>query len=135
MTKRPAGWEKNSLSDFLDQAHSSTLGTFQQNKRLWAHLGSINEGFDKLTPHLYNTPDMLSALLYTRSHGAFLAATRLAVATQIKEPRRKRTGYLVEQASLLHVMQLLVLLALLLDIRGDHSFITMLAYGTRKGAV
>lgn len=52
-----------------------------------------------------------------------------------KEPRRKRTGYLVEQASLLHVMQLLVLLALLLDIRGDHSFITMLAYGTRKVAV
>lgn len=82
MTKRPTGWENSSLSDFLDQAHSNTLGTFQQHKRLWMHLGRINEGFDKLTPHLYNTPDMLSALLYTRSHGAFLAATRLAVATQ-----------------------------------------------------
>ncbi len=81
--KPPPGWEANSLTDFLDSAQSNTYGTFQKHKYIWGHLSRINDGFDRLTPNLYNTPDMLPALLYTRSHSAFLAATRLAVATQV----------------------------------------------------
>lgn len=81
--KNPPGWEDNSLTEFLDQAHHNTFGTFQKHRYMWGHLSRINKGFDQLNQNLYNTPDMLPALLYTRSHSAFLAATRLVVATQV----------------------------------------------------
>lgn len=80
--KTPPGWEANSLTDFLDSAQNNTYGTFQQHRYAWGHLSRINEGFDRLTDHLYNSLPILPVLLYTRSHSAFLTATRLAVATQ-----------------------------------------------------
>jgi hypothetical protein len=80
--KTPPGWEANSLTDFLDSAHHNTFGTFQQHKYIWGHLSRIYDGFDRLTNNLYNSLPILPVLLYTRSHSAFMAATRLAVATQ-----------------------------------------------------
>lgn len=81
----PPGWAGDSLSDFIQTAFANTLATFVHKKHAFGHLLQIDSAFRKAGENLHDAENTLAALLFHRSHSAFLASCRLAMSGQAAE--------------------------------------------------
>ena len=84
--KVPPNWGDDLLSDFMTAAFQNSLATFVQRPGPFRMLLSIHKNFHSIADGgLTNPPSFLGAALLNRSHGAYLAATRLVSSGQVAE--------------------------------------------------
>jgi len=99
----PNDWGKDSLSEFIEDAHHNTLATFANLKPEFAHLKNINDTFKKITENLLNIEKLIPGLFLLRSHASYLGAVRLAVSGQLPETFMVLRGCLENSLYALHI--------------------------------
>lgn len=83
--QRPLGWGSDSLSSFMIMAEENGYATFQNAKPYYEKLSKIHDIFKKAIDAMYNSSSWFELLLFIKAHSAFLAASRLGIATQVVE--------------------------------------------------
>lgn len=85
----PAGWGDDKLSDYLQRAHNNTLAGFANLGATYDRLRDIDSTFHVLLEegldNLQEPGEVEASLFCFRSHAAFRAAARLALAGQVFE--------------------------------------------------
>lgn len=88
MTKKvepPPGWGNDNITDFIDQALENTYATVGQGKQIFTRLKDIDNAFRDAVRCFDNCPELYVSFFLLRSHSCFLAASRLALSTQVYE--------------------------------------------------
>jgi hypothetical protein len=98
----PAGWGKDTLSEFLGQARDNQFATFAQKSDWYRRLSTIDNLFVVATKQ-WNPRDTLAAALFLRCHAAFRAACGLAMARQIVEAAVMHRSCLENAAYAVHI--------------------------------
>lgn len=82
----PAGWGEDELSAFIEQAQRNTLATFANLREPYAALRAIDDLFSDILQGIEVCPgNLLSSLLFLRTHSSFKGAARLAISGQLPE--------------------------------------------------
>jgi len=83
--QKPPGWDKDDITSFLEQAQKNSYATFHRLRDLFRRLIDINKIFLKAIDYMGNSKEWFAFLFFLKTHSAFLAAIRLAIATEIPE--------------------------------------------------
>lgn len=83
--QRPSGWGDDSLSTFMIMAEENGYATFQNEKVYYDKLSQIYATFEKAIDVMHDSSNWFELLLFIKARGAFLAASRLGMATQVAE--------------------------------------------------
>lgn len=83
--QRPAGWGDDSFSKFMTTAEENGYATFQNAKSYYDKLSTIHDIFKKAVDAMHNSANWFELLFFIKAHSAFLAASRLGLATQVTE--------------------------------------------------
>jgi len=81
-TDVPCGWGDDPLSEYFHIAYRNRLATFANKSKDYARLSKIDSCFVKVAGNWLNPPDLLSPLLFLRSHSSYRAACEHALAGQ-----------------------------------------------------
>lgn len=79
----PDDWGEDPLSEFIDLAARNTIASFAKHRREFNRLRDIHLLYSELIQHLDNSPDWFAGFFLMRAQASYLAATRLAVSTQV----------------------------------------------------
>ncbi len=78
----PRGWGEDSLSEYMHAAHRNRLAAFANKRQDYERLSRIDACFVRVADGWLNPPDLISPLLFLRSHSAYRAACEHALAGQ-----------------------------------------------------
>ncbi len=92
--KSPKGWGNDELSQFLSAAHVNTFAMFQDKADYYDKLSKINDLICKSIESTANTNLLIPSIVLLRAHASYLAAVRLALATQACESFMAQRGAL-----------------------------------------
>lgn len=81
--KAPQGWGCDGLTEFLETAHQNRFATFANKTKEFQRLASIDECFSRIEADWINPPNLVTPLLFFRSHAAFRATCEHAMSGQI----------------------------------------------------
>jgi hypothetical protein len=81
----PAGWGSDGLSSFLNDCHRNSQVSFAIFKNEYEKLEEIDIVFSTILKNLHQSESWFIGFFLAKAHGAFLAASRLMLATQIAE--------------------------------------------------
>jgi len=81
----PPGWGDDNLTDFIDHALENTYATVGQGRQIFSRLKDIDAAFRDAVKCFDNCPELYVSFFLLRSHSSFLAASRLALSTQVYE--------------------------------------------------
>lgn len=84
-SKKPQGWGKDSLSEFIETAQNNELATFDTKRHEYNFLREVDDIFQSVIQNLINTEFVVPSLLYMRSHSAYRGACRLILSSQLPE--------------------------------------------------
>lgn len=82
---RPVGWGNNSFSEFMIAAEENGYATFQKEKAYYDKLSTCHNIFNKAIDSMHNSEYWFELLFFIKAHSAFMAASRLGLATQVTE--------------------------------------------------
>lgn len=83
--KKPLNWGKDSLSKFIEDARTNTLGTPIHHKKAYDLLNDINRTFEKMVDNLDYSSESFSVFSALRAHASYLGAVRLSISAQVCE--------------------------------------------------
>lgn len=83
--KSPPDWDKDALTQFINQARNNQFATFQQIPEQYEMIKDLDDLFLSALDNLNNPSDIVSPFFFFRSHSAFRASSQLAMAGQIPE--------------------------------------------------
>ena len=83
--QRPTGWGDDNFSEFMITAEENGYATFQKAKSYYDKLSAIHDIFKKAVDTMHNSANWFELLFFVKAHSAFLAASRLGLATQVTE--------------------------------------------------
>lgn len=81
----PPEWGKDRITKFLEDARGNSFATFVKDKPFFKCLIDIENLFHSAIDCMENSKDWFPLFFFLKAHSAFLAAIRLAIATQIPE--------------------------------------------------
>jgi len=99
----PPGWEDDSLSEFLETAYRNRWATFDNKKDWYGRLAGIDACFMQIAKEWLNPINLVTPLLFLRSHAAYRAACEHAMAGQIAEIFPQLRASLEYAAYALHI--------------------------------
>ena len=79
----PQGWGEDALTEFLETAHRNRFATFVNKDEEYRRLSLIDQCFTRIGDGWMNPSNVITPLLFFRSHAAFRAACEHAMAGQI----------------------------------------------------
>src|SRR6266481_4471536 len=85
MNTPPPGWGNDELSKYLQKVHENHYASFVQKKAWFDKLSAVNDLFFTVAKNIINPENPVAAILFYRSHSAYLAAGSCATAGQVVE--------------------------------------------------
>jgi hypothetical protein len=81
----PPGWGADSLTGFMETAYRNRFATFANKSDRFRRLVDLDACFVRVATEWLNPPNMVSPLLFLRSHAAYRAACEHAASGQVAE--------------------------------------------------
>ena len=81
----PPEWGKDAITKFLEIAKENSYATYVHEHAFFKRLVEIEDIFHEAIECMENSSEWFALLFFIKANSAFLAATRLALATQVPE--------------------------------------------------